>query len=336
MTQDLLNEPTGGEEGGSPTDPVELREIIEREIEVLGPNCDLNHIDVSQMTSLADVFFRSDFNGDISLWDTSGVTSLENTFAGSQFNGDISQWDTSRVTTMAGLFQNSVFTGDLSWWNTSNVHNMDRMFKSSIFDGELWSWDVSRVATMNQMFEASRFNRDISDWDLPCLESTERMFANSLFTGNVSRWNMRNIKSAVGMFNKSAFSGDLSGWKLPSSAKARHLVSPTFQGVLPQHLGFGDPYHRYAKMLGSPAHLNAYLLHVPLNAVHADLLLYHSSPDCPEWLVAEDFERLKEMREMAHNLNYSLEGARELFVSMLKTPEAPMLDVQSDIFTSLL
>lgn len=58
----------------------------------------LNHIDVSQMTSLADVFFRSDFNGDISLWDTSGVTSLENTFAGSQFNGDISQWDTSRVT----------------------------------------------------------------------------------------------------------------------------------------------------------------------------------------------------------------------------------------------
>ena len=144
---------------------------------------------------------------------------------------------------------------------------------------------------------------------------------------------MRHAKNVAGMFNKSAFSGDLSCWTLPENAKTRNLVSPGFQGVLPQHLGFGDPHPRYAKMLGSHAHLNAYLLQVPLNAVHAELLLYHSSQDCPEWLVAEDFARLKEMREMAHNLNYNLMGARELFVSMLKTPESPSLDIPSDMFT---
>ena len=186
---------------------------------------------------------------------------------------------------------------------------------------------------MDRMFESSRFNRDIADWHVSCLESAERMFADSLFTGSIARWNMRHAKNVAGMFNKSAFSGDLSCWTLPENAKTRNLVSPGFQGVLPQQLGFGDPHPRYAKMLGSHAHLNAYLLQVPLNAVHAELLLYHSSQDCPEWLVEEDFVRLKEMREMAHNLNYNLVGARELFVSMLNTPEPPSLDIPSDMFT---
>ena len=234
---------------------------------------------------------------------------------------------------MAGAFQNTVFTKDLSTWNTRNVHNMNRMFKSSLFDGDLWTWDVSCVSTMDRMFESSRFNRDIADWHVSCLESAERMFADSLFTGSIARWNMRHAKNVAGMFNKSAFSGDLSCWTLPENAKTRNLVSPGFQGVLPQQLGFGDPHPRYAKMLGSHAHLNAYLLQVPLNAVHAELLLYHSSQDCPEWLVEEDFVRLKEMREMAHNLNYNLVGARELFVSMLNTPEPPSLDIPSDMFT---
>ena len=333
MMQSSPNELSDDAQEGLPTTPWELRDIIEREIEVLGPHCDLNHIDVSQMTSLADVFFRSDFNGDISLWDTSRVASLENTFAGSRFNGDLSRWDTSNVTNMAGAFQNTVFTGDLSTWDTRNVHNMNRMFKSSLFDGDLWTWDVSCVFTMDRMFESSRFNRDIADWNVSCLASAERMFAESLFTGSIARWNMRHAKNVAGMFNKSAFSGDLSCWTLPENAKTRNLVSPGFQGVLPQHPGFGDPHPRYAKMLGSHAHLNAYLLQVPLNAVHAELLLYHSSQDCPEWLVAEDFARLKEMREMAHNLNYNLMGARELFVSMLKTPDPPSLDIPSDMFT---
>ena len=61
-------------------------------------------------------------------------------------------------------------------------------------------------------------------------------------------------------------------------------------------------------------------------------MLYHSSHDCPEWLVLEDFVRLKEMREVAHDLNYNLEEARELFVSLLKTPPAPILDIPNDVF----
>lgn len=333
MTQNLSSMFSQNDEDGPPTHPLGLRDIIAREIEVLGPTCDLNHIDVSQMTSLADVFLRSDFNGDISLWDTSGITSLQNTFAGSRFNGDISKWDTSKVTTMAGLFQNTAFTGDISWWNTSRVRDMDDMFKSSQFDGELWMWDVSGVETMNRMFESSQFNRHIGDWDVRSLYSAVRMFAASQFTGDLSRWSMGQAKDVAGMFKKAAFSGDLSRWALREYADYRQLVSSDFQGILPQPLGFGDPMARYSRMLGSHGQLNAYLLRMPLNAVHAELLLHHSSPDCPEWLVADDFARLKPLREMALNLNYNVADARELFVSMIKTPELPSFEVDDNLFS---
>ena len=52
-----------------------LRQIVFESIEKYGPNCDLNFIDVSQVTDMYCIFSgpNSVFNGDISGWDVSNV-----------------------------------------------------------------------------------------------------------------------------------------------------------------------------------------------------------------------------------------------------------------------
>ena len=81
-------------------DSEHLKQLIKETIEQEGPNCDLNFIDVSQVTDMSDLFSWSPFNGDISRWNVSNVTNMAWMFNGSKFNGDISKWDVSNVTDM--------------------------------------------------------------------------------------------------------------------------------------------------------------------------------------------------------------------------------------------
>ena len=53
-----------------------IKEIVKSEIERLGNNADLNHIDVSQVTDMSYLFKKSEFNGDISKWNVSSVTNM--------------------------------------------------------------------------------------------------------------------------------------------------------------------------------------------------------------------------------------------------------------------
>jgi surface protein len=81
-----------------------LRILIRDAIKKDGTCCDLNHIDVSQITNMSGLFEHSPFNGDISMWDVSNVTNMAFMFYASEFKSDISQWNISKVTTMRGMF----------------------------------------------------------------------------------------------------------------------------------------------------------------------------------------------------------------------------------------
>ena len=102
----------------------ELKSIVYDRIDKDGPNCNLNDIDVNQITDMSWLFNESSFNGNISDWDTSNVTNMEGMFYRSKFNGDISNWNVSNVNNMWAMFYMSKFNGDISNWDVNKVTDM--------------------------------------------------------------------------------------------------------------------------------------------------------------------------------------------------------------------
>lgn len=108
-----------------------IHEIVRQEIKKYGFKADLNHIDVSQVTDMSNLFRFSKFKGDISQWDVSNVTDMSHMFYMSYFNGDVSKWDTSNVINMNCTFNNEYFKGDISHWNIDNLRNLISIFNST-------------------------------------------------------------------------------------------------------------------------------------------------------------------------------------------------------------
>ena len=133
----------------------QLDDAIKFNVQQHGPQCSLNHIDVSCI---------EDMNG---------------LFANSQFNGDISEWNVSNVTNMAHMLQRSAFRGDISQWNTANVSNFSQMFDLSAFAGDIGAWTISDSAKIVGMFDrenAARLTKPNFFVWVALLEGTDYVF----------------------------------------------------------------------------------------------------------------------------------------------------------------
>ena len=137
----------------------ELIKIIKKEIKKNGDKCNLNHIDISNLMDLNNLF-SSEFK---------------------KFNGNISKWDTSNILRMDFMFSNSIFNGDISNWDVSSVVRMDSMFSHSKFNQDIANWDTSSALRMDFMFLNSKFNQDISNWDVSKVHDVDDMFKNSSY-----------------------------------------------------------------------------------------------------------------------------------------------------------
>lgn len=179
-----------------------IHQIVYDEIKRLGVNADLNHIDVSEVTTMyrhyssyyEDGFEKSPFsNPKLNGYPKDGED-YEITKA---LNVDVSKWNVSNCQDFSFLFfECKNFNCDLSKWDTSSATSMSQMFTfCEKFNCDLSTWDVSRVKKMVGMFnQCLSFNfNTIVNWDVSMVTDPSWMFShlgNLLETKNVDLSNL--------------------------------------------------------------------------------------------------------------------------------------------------
>ncbi|NUJ98366.1 BspA family leucine-rich repeat surface protein, partial [Candidatus Gracilibacteria bacterium] len=156
----------------------------------------INSWNLSNVTSMSEMFYKSSFDGYIGDWNTSNVNNMCGMFIGANnFNQDIGSWNTSNVTCMWGMFRGaSNFNQNIGNWDTSNVEDMGYMFfGASSFNQNLSSWNTAQVTNMTAMFWESNFNAPIGNWDTSNVTSMEYMFDATPFNQDISNWNTAQV-----------------------------------------------------------------------------------------------------------------------------------------------
>jgi len=189
--------------------------------------------DVSGVTDMSEAFLnRTDFNADISSWDVSNVTTMYNMFAETSFNQNIGNWNVGNVTRMTSMFANTPFNQDIGEWDISNNKRLDTMFEGATsFNQDIGNWDVSNVEGFNGMFEgATSFNQDIGNWQLRSVgvdiqSGIMRMFEGATsFNQDISNWDISNIDSLSRVFfNATSFNQDLSSWDISNISSINNM-----------------------------------------------------------------------------------------------------------------
>lgn len=82
-----------------------LKTLIREAIAENGLACDLNFIDVSQITDMCSLFQESEFVRNISEWNVSKVTDMQYMFSGSSFNGNLNSWNVSEHIYITDMFE---------------------------------------------------------------------------------------------------------------------------------------------------------------------------------------------------------------------------------------
>lgn len=140
---------------------------------------DLNWVDVSDFSSLSQLFSMCKKNYDVSKWDVSNVTSMYQTFYYcSNFNCDLSGWKTLKLRNLQYTFGwCKLFNSDISGWDVSNVTNMNGTFcHCKKFNAPIGNWNVSNVNDFTSfLFGADDFNQNLSSWDLRHVFSLDHM-----------------------------------------------------------------------------------------------------------------------------------------------------------------
>lgn len=147
---------------------------------------------MSNMFCQTGCFGHKDCNLDLSSWDISNVTSMNDmfykAFSNCNFNLNVSNWDTSKVTNMYEMFADCTtasITG-LNTWNTSKVKNMSNMFydlgyyRANAKELDLSSWDTISVTDMSSMFEYCRYIETIyvsDNWSIENVTNSDSMFS---------------------------------------------------------------------------------------------------------------------------------------------------------------
>ena len=109
--------------------------------------------DVSKVTDMGYLFYRTLFNENINNWDVSNVTNMEYMFYGAEsFNNNINNWIVLNVTSMRSMFNGATsFNQNINNWDVSNVNDVYDMFKNaSSFKQNIFSWIVNIKCSKNE------------------------------------------------------------------------------------------------------------------------------------------------------------------------------------------
>ena len=141
-----------------------IKDVIKKELDRLGHDANLNHIDTTEVTNMFNLF-------------SCDLQDLGIEY--SDINPDISKWNVSKVVDMSWMFSHcEKFNCDISKWDVKNVFDMSYMFfRCSYFNCNISKWDVSSVKDMHSMFKKCiKFNQDISKWDVNKVEKYTDIF----------------------------------------------------------------------------------------------------------------------------------------------------------------
>lgn len=180
------------------------------------------------VTSTAELFRNSGFNGDISGWETSKITNMSRMFNNAtKFNGDISKWNTANVTDMSFMFDGATnFNKPIGDWNVAKVTNFSYMFnKSTSFNQDISKWNLAAARNLSAMFAgASAFNSELP-WVTPRITDTSNTFAGATsFNRSLSSWTVTNVTNFNNMFQGATiFNQDISGWNVANGTNMSNM-----------------------------------------------------------------------------------------------------------------